>query len=64
MTQRTLLRSGSSFLSQNDLRAHFGLGSQTRADVEVRWPSGTVDRIPGVPGDGVRTVVEGSNAAK
>lgn len=32
---------GGSYLSQSDLRAHFGLGRATRADtVEVRWPSG------------------------
>jgi hypothetical protein len=35
------VRAGSSYLSQNDLRVHFGLGSLTMADrIEVRWPSG------------------------
>ncbi len=35
------IRSGGSYLSQNDLRAHFGLGSWTGpVDVEVRMPGG------------------------
>jgi hypothetical protein len=35
------VRSGGSYLSQNDLRLHFGLGSATKMErVEVRWPSG------------------------
>ncbi|MGH9798161.1 MAG: CRTAC1 family protein, partial [Candidatus Polarisedimenticolia bacterium] len=34
------LRSGSSYLSQNDLRLHFGLGSASRTDsIQVRWPT-------------------------
>ena len=34
--------SGSSFMSQNDLRLHFGLGRAAQADlVEVRWPLGS-----------------------
>ncbi|HUG42807.1 MAG TPA: CRTAC1 family protein [Acidobacteriota bacterium] len=37
------VRSGSSYLSQNDLRQHFGLGDATMVDrVEVRWPDGKV----------------------
>ena len=43
-TQLRDVKAGSSYLSQSDLRAHFGLGAATRADrVEVRWPSGRVD---------------------
>ena len=35
------VRSGGSYLSQNDLRLHFGLGDAARIDkVEVRWPNG------------------------
>jgi hypothetical protein len=34
------IRSGGSFLSQNDLRAYFGLGEATTVDVEVRMPGG------------------------
>jgi enediyne biosynthesis protein E4 len=64
VTQRTLARSGSSYLSQSDLRPHFGLGPQVQADVEIRWPSGTVDRIARVPCDGIRTVHEGTGVAQ
>jgi hypothetical protein len=40
-TQVQAVLSQSSFISQNDLRLHFGLGDATRVDrVEVTWPSG------------------------
>ena len=39
------IRSGTSYLSQDDMRQHFGLGKATRADsVEVRWPDGTISK--------------------
>jgi enediyne biosynthesis protein E4 len=34
------VRSGGSYLSQNDLRLHFGLGSASSADIRVDWPTG------------------------
>ncbi len=38
------VRSGGSFLSQSDLRTHFGLGHAAKVDLlEVRWTSGHVD---------------------
>jgi len=38
------VRSGGSYLSQNALRVHFGLGAAARVDLlEVRWPSGQID---------------------
>jgi hypothetical protein len=43
------VRSGGSFCSQSDLRLHFGLGMNAKADrVEVAWPSGARDVVPGV----------------
>src|SRR5256885_8562294 len=37
------VRSGASYLSQSDMRIHFGLGDASRIDrVEIRWPSGLV----------------------
>ena len=43
------VRSGSSYLSQEDMRQHFGLGPRTQADsVEVRWPDDTVTRLENV----------------
>jgi hypothetical protein len=54
------VRSGGSYLSQNDLRVHFGLGSATKVDrIEVRWPSGTVDKIEDASADRFLTVEEG-----
>ena len=57
------VRSGGSFFSQNDLRLHFGLGAATKIDlVEIRWPSGTVDRMRGVPADRMMKIREGGSA--
>jgi enediyne biosynthesis protein E4 len=57
--------SQSSYISQNDFRLHFGLGSSTRVDrISVRWPSGSTEQFPGVPADGLVLLVEGSRTAK
>jgi hypothetical protein len=53
------VRSGGSYISQNDLRVHFGLGKAESADVEVRWPSGVIDKLPGLGVNKIYTVVEG-----
>ncbi len=54
------IQSGSSYLGQNDLRAHFGLGSATRSDrLEIRWPSGTTEVIKDLPANHIVTVREG-----
>ena len=43
--QTRLVRSGSSYISQEDKRLHFGLGELDKADsIEVRWPDGTTTR--------------------
>ena len=36
---------GSRYISQPDLRVHFGLEKATKAEIEMRWPSGTIDRF-------------------
>jgi len=41
--------SGSSFISANDPRLHFGLGLATAADIEIHWPLGLVEKYPGLP---------------
>jgi hypothetical protein len=46
--QTRLVRSGTSYLSQDDMRQHFGLGKAVQGDVEVHWPDGTVTRKAGV----------------
>jgi enediyne biosynthesis protein E4 len=46
MRQRADVISGGSYASSNDLRVHFGLGAITKVDnVEVHWPSGSVERL-------------------
>ena len=58
------VRSGSSYISQNDLRVHFGLGSVTKMDaVEIRWPSGLVERFENLPVDAIHTLKEGTGVA-
>ena len=52
--------SGSSYYSQNDLRLHFGLGAAREADaLEVRWPTGDVERFTAVRGNRAVRIVEG-----
>jgi hypothetical protein len=46
--QTRLVQSGASYLSQHDMRAHFGLGAAPSVDVTVRWPDGTTSERPGV----------------
>jgi hypothetical protein len=45
VTQTRLVRSGTGYLSQDDMRPHFGLGKATQADsIEILWPDGTTTR--------------------
>jgi hypothetical protein len=54
------VRGGSSYLSQNDLRVHFGLAGLEKMDsVEVRWPNGNVEQFRDVAADAIYTIVEG-----
>jgi enediyne biosynthesis protein E4 len=49
-----LVQSGTSYLSQDDTRRHFGLGASAAADsVEVRWPDGTTTKLAKVKADQV-----------
>ena len=58
------LLSQSSYLSSNDPRVHFGLGSATSVDVEVRWPLGLVERLTNIAVDQLVFLVEGSGVHK
>ena len=51
--------SQSSFYSANDPRLHFGLGAETRADIEVNWPNGAQEKISKVAADQLVTIQEG-----
>jgi hypothetical protein len=59
-TQIRDVKTGSSYLSQNDLRAHFGLGTAAQADrVEVVWPSGRMESVANVAANQIVTIAEG-----
>jgi hypothetical protein len=58
------VRSGSSYISNNDMRVHFGLGAASKVDwVEVRWPGGLTERFEAIVADKIQTVKEGSGVA-
>ena len=48
-TMSRLIRSGTAYLSQEDMRQHFGLGDETKIDaIEVRWPDGSTSTVDNV----------------
>ena len=58
------IRSGSTFLSQSDLRAHFGLQDAKKVDrLEVRWPTGATQAFANVQSDSFISVTEGKGLA-
>lgn len=58
--QRGDVLSGGSYLSSNDMRVHFGLGTSAKIDsVEIHWPSGVVEKLAPTSLDRIFTVVEG-----
>jgi hypothetical protein len=60
LTQTDQVRSGDSYISQSDLRLHFGLEKRSKVDsIQVRWPSGTVDKIANVGVNRIITIKEG-----
>jgi len=59
-TQVREIKAGSSYLGQNDLRVHFGVGKATRIDrLEVRWPNGQNEVIEGATVNQILVVTEG-----
>jgi hypothetical protein len=59
------VRSGGSYASQSDFRLHFGLGAATKVDqIEIRWPSGAVEKIQDVEAGRCIQVREGSGMVK
>ena len=60
MTQTDEVHSGGSYLSQNDLRVHFGLGAAKKIDkVDIHWPSGATDTLENLAADQFYSVLEG-----
>ncbi|MGO9169063.1 MAG: CRTAC1 family protein [Candidatus Sulfotelmatobacter sp.] len=58
------VRSGSSYISNSDMRVHFGLGAAAKIEwVEIRWPSGLVEKFTDLGVDAIHTLKEGTGAA-
>src|SRR5712671_766466 len=58
------VRSGSSYISNSDMRVHFGLETVGKVDwIEIRWPSGLSERFTDLGVDAIHTVKEGSGKA-
>jgi hypothetical protein len=59
------VRSGSSYVSNSDMRIHFGLGAAAKIDsVEVRWPNGRTEIFENLAVDAIHTLKEGSGTAE
>jgi enediyne biosynthesis protein E4 len=64
-TQTQMLRSGSSYLSASELVLTFGLAHNEKADtIEIRWPSGQIDRLSNAAADQTMTVTEGKGLTR
>ena len=58
------VRSGSSYSSNSDMRIHFGLGATEKIDfVQVRWPTGLVERFENLPVNAIHDLKEGTGTA-
>jgi hypothetical protein len=54
------IKAGSSYLSQNDLRAHFGLGTAAVVErLDIQWPSGATETVRDVAANQIVTVQQG-----
>ena len=61
MVQLSEVLSGGSYLSQNELRLHFGLGGHDKTDkAEVLWPDGKVETLTNLAADRFYRIREGS----
>src|ERR1700758_3128504 len=59
------VRSGSSYDSNSDMRVHFGLGSAAKIEsVEIRWPSGLMERFANLAVDRIHTLTEGTGESE
>jgi hypothetical protein len=58
------VRSGSSYISNSDMRVHFGLGAATKIDsLEIRWPNGQTEKFPAPAVDKIHAIKEGSGTS-
>ena len=60
-----MVKTGSSYLSQSERPLTFGIGSDAKVNaIEVSWPGGKMDKLPGAPAGSVVTIVQGKGIAK
>lgn len=65
LTLKRLVQSGTSYISQDDMRQHFGLGEATVADsIEVLWPDGTRSKMEAVKANQIIEIVQPPAPAK
>jgi hypothetical protein len=63
ITQTDEIHSGGSYLSQNDTRVHFGLGTANKIDnLEILWPSGKVEKLSNLAADKFYFLLEGQGS--
>ncbi len=61
VTQVQEVRGGGSYMSQNDLRVHFGLAGAAEVDrLQVRWPNGREEEWTGIAADRILALTEGT----
>jgi len=63
-TQIDEVRSGGSYISQNDFRLHFGLGKATAANLSVRWLDGKTESFSSVAAGQIVTIEEGKGMVR
>jgi len=57
LTQTRVVQSGTGYISQNDMRLHFGIGAATQVDaIDVRWPDGTTSKMTNVKANQIITI--------
>ena len=65
LTPWCLVKTGSSYLSQSELPLTFGLGTRAKVSgIEVVWPNGRAERLPGVAAGQAITIVEGKGITR
>jgi hypothetical protein len=59
LVQYNHVTTAGSYASSNDVRVHFGLGADTVIkEIELKWPSGTVQVLHDLKADQILTVTE------
>jgi len=59
------VRSGGSYISQNDLRVHFGIGKADKVELlEIRWPSGAIETLQDIKPNQLIVVKEGAGIVR